>query len=154
MITSDWNDLGMPIAVSRWTRLVVSWPFTTDPRTATPATAPSSRLVFVIDAAMPECSAGTIERAADVTGTIAIPIPAPATSSVPASGQKPDVGPMTALVARIPAAVRTHPTVIGRRAPAVATQWPVKIDASTMPAAIGAKTSAVAYGDWLPTTCR
>ena len=49
------------------------------PRMATPATAPSSRLVLLVEAAMPECSAGTLVRADDVTGTMTIPKPMPAT---------------------------------------------------------------------------
>src|SRR5580698_10078432 len=72
-----WNALGIPIADSCFTRFAVSWPLTTDPKTETPATAPSSRLVLVIDAAMPECSGGTADNADEVTGTRARPNPRP-----------------------------------------------------------------------------
>ena len=80
------------MAVSRRTRLTVSWPLTIDPRTATPTTAPSSRKVLVVDAAMPECSAGTEPSDAEVTGTMAIPTPTPATNMVQPIWPMPDVG--------------------------------------------------------------
>ena len=80
--TRDWYAFGMPMAVSFRTRLTVNWPLTIDPRTATPTTAPSSRKVLVVEAAIPECSAGTEPMTAEVTGTMAVPTPTPARNMV------------------------------------------------------------------------
>ena len=74
-MTVFWNDFGIPIKLSWRMRLEISWPLTSEPRTATPITEPSSRLVVVADAAMPERSGGTTARATEVTGTTAMPNP-------------------------------------------------------------------------------
>jgi len=61
---------------------------TSEPSTATPNTAPSSQLVFVAEAAIPECSAGTTVSTDEVTETTARPKPRPATARPTASGPK------------------------------------------------------------------
>src|ERR1700735_195389 len=92
----------MPMAFSRLIRLTVSWPLTIEPRMATPATAPSSRLVLVADAAMPECSPGTEDRADEVTGTMAMPNPIPAMASVQPTADKPACGEILKSVSKMP----------------------------------------------------
>src|SRR5215469_11447767 len=59
LITMGWMYLGRWSWVRLATSAVFSFPITMAPRIATPATAPTSRLVFVADAAMPERSGGT-----------------------------------------------------------------------------------------------
>ena len=61
------------------------WAKTSAPRTATPVTAPISRLVFAAPAAMPDRSGGTAFITVVVTGTTVMPMPMPATASVSAS---------------------------------------------------------------------
>ena len=82
----------MPSGFSRAVRLAVSWPFTMAPSTATPNTAPSSRLVFAADAAMPDRSGSTELIAALTTGTSAMPKPAPARPRRPRELGEADVG--------------------------------------------------------------
>src|SRR5215469_5687613 len=60
---------------------------TSAPSTATPATAPTSRLVLVVDAAMPDRSAGTADSAEDVAGTTVPPIPMPVSDKAAASAR-------------------------------------------------------------------
>jgi len=62
-----WNCFGMPSAVRRFTSEAMTTPLTREPSTATPVTAPNSRLVLVIEAAIPECSAGIDDSAEAVT---------------------------------------------------------------------------------------
>ena len=59
VMTKSRKDFGTPSWIRRAVRLTVSWPFTIDPRLATPATAPSSRLVLTAEDAIPEFAAGT-----------------------------------------------------------------------------------------------
>ena len=113
------------------------------PRTATPKTAPISRLVLVADAAMPERSGRTTVRGVDVTGTSAIPNPMPAMGNTHPSVEKSTWGPSTALVHKMPAAASTQPMVIGIRGPTLATHGPVNAEATMSPAAIGMKSTAV-----------
>ena len=75
----------------RRVRSTVRVPLSSEPSTATPTTEPSSRLVVVAPAAMPECSAGTTASATEVTGTTATPKPRPARASAGASVAKLDV---------------------------------------------------------------
>ncbi len=51
------------------------------PSTATPMTAPTSRLVLVAEAAIPDRSGGTADSAAEVIGTTVLPTPAEHTSA-------------------------------------------------------------------------
>jgi hypothetical protein len=80
------QGVGMP----RWficpTRLLRSWELTSEPSTATPVAAPTTRLVFAAEAAMPDRSAGTADMTAEVIGTTVVPIPMPARPSVAMSG--------------------------------------------------------------------
>ena len=57
------------------------------PSTATPVTAPTSRLVLVNEAAMPERSGGTADSAEDVMGTTVAPIPIPVSARAASSGR-------------------------------------------------------------------
>src|ERR1700737_2058632 len=54
LMTSAWNWAGMPRWCSCAVRLDRSWEITSEPSTATPVTAPISRLVLAAEAAMPE----------------------------------------------------------------------------------------------------
>ena len=74
----------------------MSCPFTIDPRIATPATAPSSRLVLTADEAMPEFAAGRLESAVAFTGTMTMPKPMPASPIVQPECQTPTWGPIAA----------------------------------------------------------
>jgi len=85
LITIDWKLAGMPSARSLPIRLAFSCELTSMPSTATPRTAPISRLVLVAEAAIPERSGGTADSAAVVTGTMVAPIPMPVRASVVAS---------------------------------------------------------------------
>ena len=144
VMTVSWNDFGIPIRFSWRTRLEISWPFTIDPSTATPATAPSSRLVLVADAAMPECWAGRAERAVEVTGTIAIPNPAPAIGSVQPRVDRPELGVRTTSVKMMPMPCE-HTADSHRQSSGLtrATQRPANSEAMIIAAAIGTKSSAV-----------
>src|SRR5215472_3195772 len=104
LITMGWMYLGR----WRWVRLatsaVFSFPITMAPRIATPATAPTSRLVFVAAAAMPERSGGTTASTDEVIGTTQDPMPIPVTASAAASGTYGGCGLMTSLVHSSPPA--------------------------------------------------
>ena len=67
------------------TRLVCSCEYTSEPSTATPVTAPISRLVLLADAAMPERSGGTADSTEEVIGTTVVPMPMPASASATVS---------------------------------------------------------------------
>src|SRR3984957_9233797 len=95
------------MAVRRRTRFTVSWPLMIDPSTATPTTAPSSRNVLVVEAAMPEYLAGTDPRAAEVTGTMQMPTPTPAMNMHHPIWATPACGEMLAVVTRMPRARST-----------------------------------------------
>jgi hypothetical protein len=81
LMTMDWKFGGMPSFRRLATRWVFSCELTSAPSTATPSTAPISRLVFVAEAAMPDRSGGTADIAADVIGTTVLPTPAPVSAS-------------------------------------------------------------------------
>src|SRR5258708_31688706 len=93
LITTDCRTLGRP----RWVRLatsaVRSFPITTAPRIATPMTAPTSRLVLVVEAAMPERSGGTAASTEEVIGTTQVPMPMPVSARAPARGRDGGAGP-------------------------------------------------------------
>ncbi len=86
-MTIDWKLGGMPRCLSLPVRSDLSCALTSAPRTATPVTAPISRLVLVADAAMPERSGGTTVRTDDVMGTTVMPMPSPVRASAAASGR-------------------------------------------------------------------
>src|ERR1017187_10947617 len=88
----DWKVTGMPRWVSRADSSACSCPLTSAPRTATPITAPTSRLVLVADAAMPDRSGGTAPSTDDVTGTTQVPIPIPVSARAAATGRYGGVG--------------------------------------------------------------
>src|SRR5664280_652987 len=121
---------------------------------ATPATAPSSRLVLVIDAAIPEYSGGRLVSAVEVTGTTRMPKPIPARHIVEPTVVRPAVGVMKELVRKTPAAATRQPTIMGSRDPTAPTQRPVKSDAATMPPSNGKKSWANWYAPAEPTTTR
>ena len=79
----------------------------------------------------------------EVTGTIAMPNPTPAMGSVQPMVDKPELGVRTTSVRMIPIPASAQPTVIGSLGPDRATQRPVRSEAMTIAAAIGAKSSAV-----------
>ena len=83
----DWMLGGSPRARSWLAMLELSWPLTRAPSTATPVTAPTSRLVLVAEAAMPDRSGGTADSAEDVMGTTVAPIPIPVRASATSSGR-------------------------------------------------------------------
>jgi hypothetical protein len=106
---------------------------------------------LVIDAAIPECSAGMTDSAVEVAGTMAMPNPAPANGSVHPSVEKPVCGVIYRSVRRIPTPPRKQPVIMGTRGPTAATHRPVSNEATTMTTAIGMKSTAVEYGE-APTT--
>ena len=76
----------MPRWCSCAVRLERSWEITSEPSTATPVTAPISRLVLAAEAAMPERSGGTAASTEEVIGTTVVPMPIPASASATISG--------------------------------------------------------------------
>src|ERR1700722_4599397 len=86
-ITMDWKFAGMPRCLSWAIRLELSRELTSAPSTATPVTAPISRLVLVAEAAIPDRSGGTADSADDVIGTTVAPMPIPVSPSAEASVQ-------------------------------------------------------------------
>ena len=75
VMTWPWKLAGMPRWFSCVMRLACSCEYTSEPRIATPVTAPISRLVLVAEAAMPDRSAGTAVSTDEVTGTTVVPMP-------------------------------------------------------------------------------
>jgi len=86
LMTWPWKLAGMPRWFSREMRLACSCEYTSEPRMATPVTAPISRLVLADEAAMPDRSAGTAFSTDEVTGTTVVPMPMPARLSATISG--------------------------------------------------------------------
>src|SRR5215475_11676057 len=86
LMTKRWRPLLMPSACILAEMSELSRAATSAPSTATPVTAPISRLVFVADAAMPDRSGGTDDKAEDVAGTTVLPTPMPHSASAAASG--------------------------------------------------------------------
>src|SRR5690349_19497830 len=142
LMTRPWKDLGTP----RWficaTRLTCNCEYTSEPSTATPVTAPISRLVLLADAAMPDRSAGTADSTEEVIGTTVVPMPMPATASATVSSAKSGFGDRTLSVQNRPAASSTQPIVIDQRGPAVSVQRPASTDATIISTVIGRKMSA------------
>ena len=77
--------MGTPSRTRSVVRLALTWEKTSAPRTATPVTAPISRLVLAAEAAMPDRSGGTASSTAEVTGTTVMPMPMPASARARAS---------------------------------------------------------------------
>src|SRR5580693_9457992 len=97
----------------RCVRFTVSCPFTIDPNIATPATAPSSRLVLTAEDAMPEFAAGRLDSAVAFTGTMTMPKPTPASPIVQPRVTRLTLGPIAQYVNSTPDPARRQPTVIG-----------------------------------------
>src|SRR5215472_16184065 len=116
---------------------------TSAPRTATPLTAPISRLVFVADAAMPDRSGGTDDKAEDVAGTTVLPTPIPHSASAAASGTYEGFGLIVRAVSTSPAAKSTEPTRIDQPRPTAAIQRFASTEATTMSSVIGRKVRAI-----------
>ncbi len=137
----------MPSSVKRWARPTVRLPLTSEPSTATPTTEPSSRLVVVADAAIPECAGGITARATDVIGTTAMPNPKPARVSATASETK-WIWPCRARSANsTPAPAARQPTAMGTRGPALPTHLPASTEDRIIATAIGTKSSAMRYAE-------
>ncbi len=101
----------------------------------------------MVEAAIPECSAGTEPRAAEVTGTMAMPTPTPARNMVQPIWPIPDVGGDHGVGEEDADPASRHPVAIGMRGPHAATQRPVSTRRATMPTASGTKSSARANGE-------
>src|SRR6266700_1566182 len=143
LITIDWMVLGRPSLVRLATSAVCSFPITMAPSTATPITAPTSRLVFVVDAAMPDRSGGTTASTDEVIGTTHAPMPIPVSARAAASGRYGGLGPITALVQNKPAANAAQPPTIDQRMPTDPTHRPASSEARIIRMVIGRNTSAI-----------
>ena len=66
----------------------------------------------------------------------------------------PALGVRRTSVSTTPAAASRQPATIGMRGPTAATHRPVKTAATTMAAAMGRKSTAVRYDEFVPTTWR
>ena len=117
--TSDRKIDGTPRSPSLLLSSPTSRWLTTAPRIATARTPPSWRLVLMVDAAIPDRSAGTIESTAAVTATSASPSPNPTTASAAASGPTETSGASSALTPSMPPPASRHPPHMGRRGPRV-----------------------------------
>src|SRR5215472_2692105 len=135
--------LGRPRRFRLATSAVCSFPITMAPRIATPMTAPTSRLVFVVDAAMPERSGGTTASTDEVMGTTQEPMPIPVSASADASGRYDGLGLITALVHSNPPAKATQPPIIEPRMSKMLVHRPASSDAAIIRMVIGRKTSAI-----------
>ena len=140
--TMDWKLGGIP---RRFSLLIDqrSCALTSAPSTATPATAPISRLVLAADAAMPERSGGTAPSTDEVIGTTVQPMPAPVRASAPASGTNDGCGLSTALVSSSPAAKAKQPALIDQRSPAVLSYLPASTDDVIISIVMGKNASAI-----------
>ncbi len=145
-MTIELNCVRIPSACNLAFRFGVRWAFTIAPTIATPKTAPSSRLVFVAEAAIPECSRGIELNTVVVTGTSAMPKPMPAIGSDQPSWPNPTFGPSRRSTVTSPAAPSRHPVTMGARGPLRATQNPVPTEAAIIRIVIGTKSSAVMHG--------
>src|SRR5215470_2402783 len=130
LITMGWMYFGRCSWVRLATSAVFSFPITMAPRIATPATAPTSRLVFVAEAAMPERSGGTTASTDEVIGTTQAPMPIPVSASAAASGRYGGLGLITALVHRSPPAKAAQPPTIDHRMPTDPVHRPASNDAA------------------------
>src|SRR5215471_360716 len=143
LMTYFWSPLLMPRACILAVISELNRAATSAPSTATPVTAPISRLVFVADAAMPDRSGGTADSADDVAGTTVLPTPMPLSASAAASGRYEGLGLIVSAVSTSPAANSTDPTKIDQPMPTAATQRFASTDASTISTVIGRKVSAI-----------
>ena len=112
-MTRDWKLGGMPMARRRSASWPVSWPLTIAPSTATPNTAPSSRLVLVAEAAMPDRSGGITDDRGGGGRHEGGAEADPGQGHGPGQGENPDRGPISARVRTMPAAPTRHPTAFG-----------------------------------------
>jgi len=124
LITMAWKLAGIPSWRSRPVRSACSWELTSAPSTATPSTAPISRLVLAADAAIPERSGGTADSAAEVIGTTVAPIPMPVTASAAASCAKRGLGLMVTAVSSRPVPNTAQPRKTDQRDPAATVHRP------------------------------
>src|SRR5215469_9855538 len=143
LMTNFCSPLLMPSACILAVISELSRAATSAPSTATPVTAPISRLVFVADAAMPDRSGGTADRAEDVAGTTVLPTPIPASPRAAASGTYDGFGLIVSAVSTRPAANSTDPTRIDQPRPTAATQRFASTEASTISTVIGRNVSAI-----------
>src|SRR5262245_10575720 len=139
----DWMFLGRPSAFRLATRAVWSLPITMAPRIATPITAPTSRLVFVVDAAMPDRSGGTTASTDEVIGTTQAPMPIPVSASAAVSGTYGGCGLLTSLVHSSPPANAAQPPTIDQRTPTDPVHRPASNEATIIRMVIGRKTIAI-----------
>src|SRR5690348_14393452 len=104
---------------------------------------PTSRLVLVVDAAMPERSGGTAASTEDVIGTTQVPIPIPVSARAAASHRYGGLGLSTALVHNRPPANAAQPATIDQRTPITPVQRPASSDATIIRTVMGTKTLAI-----------
>src|SRR5262245_43613557 len=142
-MTYCWSGLLMPRACILAEISELSRAATSAPSTATPVTAPISRLVFVADAAMPDRSGGTEDRADDVAGTTVLPTPMPLSASAAASGTYAGRGLIANAVSTSPAANSTDPTRIDQPRPTAAIHRFASTQVRIISAVIGRKISAI-----------
>jgi hypothetical protein len=143
LMTMDWKLAGMPSWCSRLIRSACSWELTSAPSTATPTTAPISRLVLAADAAIPERSGGMADSAEAVIGTTVAPIPMPVSASAAASWGNPGSGLMMTAVSSRPALKTTHPAKTVHRAAIADVQRTASSEVMVISAVIGRKMSAI-----------
>src|SRR5262249_34309892 len=113
------------------------------PSIATPITAPTSRLVFVVDAAMPERRGGTTASTDDLIGTTQGPMPIPVSARAAASGRYGGLGLITALVHSRPPENAAQPPTIDHRMPTDPVHRPASNDAAIIKIVIGRKIMAI-----------
>src|SRR5262249_1539860 len=106
-------------------------------------TAPISLLVFVAEAAMPDRSGGTDDKADDVAGTTVLPTPIPARARAAASGTYEGLGLIVSAVSTSPAAKSTDPTRIDQPRPTAAIHRFASTEARTISTVIGRKVRAI-----------
>src|SRR6202042_324458 len=117
-MTIDWKLAGMPRCFSLLVRLDRNCALTSAPRTATPITAPISRLVLVAEAAMPDRAGGTADSASEGIGTTVAPIPRRVSARPAASGRYAGCGFRVRVVSSRPAPNIRQPRKIDQRGPA------------------------------------
>ena len=133
---------------------VVNCALTTAPRTATPNTPPSSRLVFTVDAAMPDSSGRTRVSTACVIVTSAIPKPSPAIASGQVRAATLVVAVSCESVSRSPTPARRQPSTIGTFGPTRAVQRPASGPATIIATASDVNTSAIWKPEKFEISCR
>ena len=108
----------------------------------------------MVDAAIPDRSAGTIESTAAVTATSASPSPNPTTASAAASGPTETSGASSALTPSMPPPASRHPPHMGRRGPRVPVHTPATRPATTIATAMATNWSAIFQPEKCETICR